>query len=47
MGDGVLAQAGDTVSGKVAGEVAKESKSEAVFLWEQAGLRYIVTGLEE
>ncbi len=47
VGDGVLAQAGDTVSGKVAGEVAKESKSEAVFLWEQAGLRYIMTDLEE
>ena len=46
IGDGNLSQAG-TVSGKVAGEVAKKgsgmnNSSDPVFLWEQAGFRYVI-----
>lgn len=46
IGDGVLAKAGDRVTGKVAGAVAK-SKSDPVLLWEQDGLRYVIEGLED
>ena len=46
IGDGSLSQEG-TVSGKVAGEVAKagtglKNSSDPVLLWEQAGLRYVI-----
>jgi hypothetical protein len=46
IGDGSLSQGG-TVSGKVAGEVAKtgtglKNSSDPVLLWEQAGIRYVI-----
>ena len=46
IGDGSLSLNG-VVSGKVAGEVAKEGtglnlSSEPVLLWEQAGIRYVI-----
>jgi hypothetical protein len=46
IGDGNLVQEG-TVSGKVAGEVAKKGtgirgSSDPVLLWEQAGIRYVI-----
>ncbi len=42
IGNGQLAQAGDSVSGKVAGAIAKK-QSEPVLIWEQAGLRFVIT----
>ncbi len=43
IGDGRLALVGDTVVGKVAGEVKKSgSGSDPVLLWEQAGIRYVI-----
>ena len=42
IGNGQLAHAGDTVTGKVAGAIAKK-QSNPVLLWEQTGLRYVVT----
>ena len=42
IGNGQLAHAGDSVSGKVAGAVAKK-QSEPVLIWEQAGLRFVIT----
>jgi hypothetical protein len=44
IGDGSLAGVGNTISGKIAGEIAK--RSEPVLLWEQAGIRFVIT-LEE
>ena len=46
IGDGSLSQNG-TVSGKVAGEVAKKGSglnhsSDPVLLWEQAGIRFVI-----
>lgn len=46
IGDGNLYQNG-TVSGKVVGEVAKQSSglnhsSDPVLLWEQAGIRFVI-----
>jgi hypothetical protein len=46
IGDGSLSQEG-TVSGKVAGEVAKKgsglnNSSDPVLLWEQTGIRFVI-----
>ncbi len=41
VGSGGLARIGDTVSGRVAGDVA-HSKSDPVLLWEQNGLRFVI-----
>jgi hypothetical protein len=45
IGDGILTKAGDKVTGKVAGEVAK-NQTNPVFLWEQSGFRFVIEGLE-
>ena len=42
FGTGEIARAGQTLSGKVAGEVAK-GRSEPVLLWEQGGVRFVIT----
>ena len=42
IGNGQLAHAGDTVTGKVAGAIAKK-QSNPVLLWEQTGVRYVLT----
>ncbi len=42
VGNGQLAHAGDTVTGKVAGAIEKK-QSNPVLLWEQTGLRYALT----
>jgi hypothetical protein len=42
VGNGQLAHAGDTVTGKVAGAIEKK-QSNPVLLWEQTGLRYVLT----
>jgi len=45
FGDGRLGTTGDSVMGKVAGEVKKgglASSSDPVLLWEQAGIRYVI-----
>ncbi|NUM48751.1 MAG: hypothetical protein HUU38_28930 [Anaerolineales bacterium] len=41
IGNGQLSQAADSVSGKVAGTIAKK-QSEPVLLWEQAGFRFVI-----
>ena len=40
-----LAEAGDTVSGRVAGEISPQ-QSEPVLLWEQAGWRLVIILVE-
>ncbi len=47
VGDGLLLHAGDSVTGKVAGAVAKDVQSNAVLLWEQAGVRYVLEAIEQ
>lgn len=42
IGNGQLAHAGDTVTGKVAGAIEKKH-SNPVLLWEQTGVRYVLT----